>query len=72
MQVADARPEPAQQRGDVLAAQPSVEWNVVEFDACATDVMEAVADSLTWLVNHGLAGLPGAADPLGPVAPNGG
>jgi hypothetical protein len=55
---------------DILAAQPSVEWNVVEFDACATDVMEAVADSLTWLVNHGLADVPGAADPLGPVAPN--
>jgi sugar phosphate isomerase/epimerase len=56
---------------DILAAQPSVEWNVVEFDACATDVMEAVADSLTWLVNHGLADVPGAADPLGPTAPNG-
>src|ERR1700761_8806950 len=40
---------------EILAAQPSVEWNVVEFDACATDVMEAVADSLTWLVNQGLA-----------------
>ncbi len=57
---------------DILAAQPSVEWNVVELDACATDMMEAVADSLTWLVNHGLADVPGAADPLGPTAPNGG
>ena len=54
---------------DILAAQPSVEWNVVEFDACATDVMEAVADSLTWLVNHGLADVPGSADPLGPGRP---
>ncbi len=55
---------------DILAAQPAVEWNVVEFDACATDVMEAVADSLTWLVTHGLANVPGAAGPLGPAAPD--
>jgi sugar phosphate isomerase/epimerase len=57
---------------EILAASPSVEWNVVELDACATDMMEAVADSLTWLVNHGLADVPGTAGPLGPVAPNGG
>jgi sugar phosphate isomerase/epimerase len=43
---------------DILAASPSVEWNVVELDACATDIMEAVADSLAWLVNHGLADTP--------------
>jgi sugar phosphate isomerase/epimerase len=51
---------------DILAASSSVEWNVVEFDACDTDVLEAVADSLTWLVNHGLADAPGAADPPRP------
>jgi sugar phosphate isomerase/epimerase len=54
---------------EILAANPAVEWHVVEFDACATDVLEAVADSLAWLVNHGLADAPGAADPLGPAAP---
>jgi sugar phosphate isomerase/epimerase len=54
---------------EILAANPAVEWHVVEFDACATDVLEAVAESLTWLVNHGLADAPGAAGPLGPAAP---
>jgi hypothetical protein len=54
---------------EILAASPSVEWNVVELDDCATDMMTAVADSLTWLVNHGLAGEPGPADPLGPASP---
>jgi sugar phosphate isomerase/epimerase len=39
---------------DVLAASDSVEWNVVEFDACATDVLAALGDSLTWLVDHNL------------------
>ena len=61
---------------DILAASPSVEWNVVELDACATDMMEAVADSLTWLVNQGLAGRhqlgDPPADPLGPAGPAGG
>lgn len=54
---------------DILAASPSVEWNVVELDACATDMMAAVADSLTWLVSHGLAGPAGPADPAGPAGP---
>jgi sugar phosphate isomerase/epimerase len=54
---------------EVLAASPSVEWHVVELDACATDMMDAVADSLTWLVSHGLADAPGAAGPLAPAAP---
>jgi len=59
---------------EILAASPSVEWNVVELDACATDMMEAVAGSITWLTNHGLGGGPAPADPLGPVsaAGNGG
>jgi sugar phosphate isomerase/epimerase len=45
---------------DILAASPSVEWHVVEFDACATDVLAAVADSLTWLVSQGLADADGS------------
>src|ERR1700761_7570749 len=45
---------------DILAASPSVEWHVVEFDACATDVLVAVADSLTWLVSQGLADADGS------------
>jgi sugar phosphate isomerase/epimerase len=44
----------------ILAASGSVEWNVVEFDACATDVLEAIGDSLTWLVAHGLADADGS------------
>ena len=45
---------------EILAASGSVEWNVVEFDACATDVLEAIGDSLTWLVAHGLADADGS------------
>jgi sugar phosphate isomerase/epimerase len=40
---------------DVLAACPSAEWHVVELDRCATDMLTAVRDSLTWLASHGLA-----------------
>ncbi len=54
---------------EILAASPSVEWNVVELDACATDMMEAVADSVTWLTSHGLAG---QTAPSGPPGPSGG
>ncbi len=39
----------------VLAACPSAEWHVVELDRCATDMLTAVRDSLTWLTSHGLA-----------------
>jgi sugar phosphate isomerase/epimerase len=46
----------------ILAANPAVEWHVVEFDACATDMMDAVADSLTWLVSQGLADAPATTD----------
>jgi sugar phosphate isomerase/epimerase len=45
---------------EILAANDAVEWNVVEFDACATDVLEAIGDSLTWLVAHGLADADGS------------
>jgi sugar phosphate isomerase/epimerase len=40
---------------EILAACPSAEWHVVELDRCATDVLTAVRDSLTWLTSHGLA-----------------
>jgi len=40
----------------IAAADPQVlRWLVVELDACATDMMEAVADSYTYLVSHKLA-----------------
>ena len=40
---------------DILAACPSAEWHVVELDRCATDVLTAVRDSLSWLISRGLA-----------------
>jgi len=40
---------------EILAAAPAVEWNVVELDDCATDVLTAVRDSATWLRDHGYA-----------------
>ncbi len=40
---------------EILAACPSAEWHVVELDRCATDMLTAVADSLAWLTDHGLA-----------------
>jgi sugar phosphate isomerase/epimerase len=40
---------------EILAACPSAEWHVVELDRCATDVLTAVRDSLTWLTSRGLA-----------------
>lgn len=40
----------------IAAADPKVlEWLIVELDSCATDMMEAVADSYTYLVGSGLA-----------------
>ncbi len=54
---------------EILAAAPAVEWKVVELDACATDLMTAAADSLTWLVSRGLAvtaaTIPGSSGPSG-------
>ena len=52
---------------EILAASPSVEWKVVELDACATDMMEAVADSISWLTSQGLACTGGAGHPPGPA-----
>jgi sugar phosphate isomerase/epimerase len=40
---------------EIVAAAPAVEWNVVELDDCATDVLTAVRDSAAWLRDHGLA-----------------
>ena len=38
-----------------IAAGGSVEWHVVELDACATDMLEAVTSSLRYLVDTGLS-----------------
>ena len=40
---------------EILAAAPAAEWNIVELDDCASDVLTAVRDSATWLRDHGLA-----------------
>ncbi|HEX6522100.1 MAG TPA: sugar phosphate isomerase/epimerase [Streptosporangiaceae bacterium] len=40
---------------EILAANPSVQWHVVELDRCATDTLTAVRESLEWLVRQGLA-----------------
>jgi sugar phosphate isomerase/epimerase len=40
---------------EILAACPSAQWQVVELDRCATDVLTAVRDSLAWLASRGLA-----------------
>ncbi|MHB0999654.1 MAG: sugar phosphate isomerase/epimerase family protein [Armatimonadota bacterium] len=40
----------------ISAADPNVlEWLIVELDECATDMMEAVKQSYTYLVSNGLA-----------------
>jgi sugar phosphate isomerase/epimerase len=38
---------------EILAANPSVQWHVVELDRCATDTMTAARDSLAWLTAPG-------------------
>jgi len=47
---------------EILAASPSAQWHIVELDRCATDMMTAVADSLDWLAEHGLARRAGQPD----------
>ena len=40
----------------VTAADPAVlRWLVVELDECATDMLDAIRDSYTWLVSQGFA-----------------
>jgi sugar phosphate isomerase/epimerase len=52
---------------EILAANPSVQWHVVELDRCATDTMTAVRDSLAWLTGQGLVpGHPPSAQRNGP------
>ncbi len=41
--------------GIVEAGKDSIEWLIVELDECATDMMEAVENSYTYLVGAGLA-----------------
>jgi sugar phosphate isomerase/epimerase len=38
-----------------VAAGESVEWHVVEFDSCASDMLEALRDSVRFLVDEGLS-----------------
>lgn len=40
---------------EVLKAAPAVEWNIIELDDCATDVLTAVRESAGWLRDHGFA-----------------
>jgi sugar phosphate isomerase/epimerase len=37
--------------GAILAANPAVEWHVVELDRCDTDMVQAIADSYTYLTS---------------------
>ncbi|WP_327350563.1 sugar phosphate isomerase/epimerase family protein [Streptomyces sp. NBC_01304] len=37
---------------EILAAQPSVRWHIVELDRCATDMLTAVRESHDWLARH--------------------
>jgi sugar phosphate isomerase/epimerase len=39
----------------VNAGKPYTEWMIVELDACATDIIEAVAKSYSYLVGKGFA-----------------
>lgn len=39
----------------VAATDPYAEWLIVELDQCATDMLQAVRDSYTYMVGHGLA-----------------
>lgn len=39
----------------VAATAPYAEWLIVELDQCATDVLQAVGESYTYMVGHGLA-----------------
>lgn len=38
-----------------IAAGEAVEWHVVEFDSCATDMLEALRGSVRYLVDEGLS-----------------
>jgi sugar phosphate isomerase/epimerase len=40
--------------GEILAANPAVEWHVVELDRCDTDMVQALADSYTYLTTAGV------------------
>ena len=39
----------------ILAANPAVEWHIVELDRCDTDIMSALRDSYDYLVGKGLS-----------------
>ncbi|MFF4901466.1 sugar phosphate isomerase/epimerase family protein [Streptomyces sp. NPDC001068] len=39
---------------EILAAAPAVEWHIVELDQCATDLFDAMAQSLAYLTSDGV------------------
>jgi sugar phosphate isomerase/epimerase len=39
----------------IIAANDAVEWQVVELDRCATDMLTAVDESYRYLISNGLA-----------------
>lgn len=39
----------------LIAASANAAWHVVELDRCATDMFQAIEDSYTYLVGHGLS-----------------
>jgi sugar phosphate isomerase/epimerase len=39
----------------VLSAAPHAQWHIVELDRCETDMLEAIARSRDYLVEHGLS-----------------
>jgi sugar phosphate isomerase/epimerase len=39
----------------IVAATDTVQWHIVELDACATDLFDAVEKSYGWLVGRGLS-----------------
>ena len=39
----------------IVAANPGVEWHIVELDACATDMTDAIAQSYRYLTGQGLS-----------------
>ncbi|MGI8868655.1 MAG: sugar phosphate isomerase/epimerase family protein [Mycobacteriales bacterium] len=39
---------------EILHANPAVEWHVVELDECATDMIQALRDSATYLAKDGV------------------
>ena len=39
---------------EIIPVAGSAEWLVVELDRCATDMLTAVSQSITWLTENGM------------------